>query len=49
MQMCGSQTLLDVVRAAIAPLVDPQVGDNPFGTFVDWNPRVSCVEHSPGD
>jgi hypothetical protein len=22
--------------------------DNPFGTFVDWNPRVSCAEHSPG-
>ena len=21
--------------------------DNPFGTFVDWNPRVSCAEHSP--
>jgi hypothetical protein len=21
--------------------------DNPFGTFVDWNPRVSCVD-SPG-
>jgi hypothetical protein len=21
--------------------------DNPFGTFVDWNPRVSCDEHSP--
>jgi hypothetical protein len=23
--------------------------DNPFGTFVDWNPRVSCAEHSPDD
>jgi hypothetical protein len=23
--------------------------DNPFGTFVDWNPRVSCAEHSMGD
>ncbi|MGH9139888.1 MAG: hypothetical protein ACRD2I_01970 [Vicinamibacterales bacterium] len=23
--------------------------DNPFGTFVDWNPRVSCADHSPGD
>ena len=22
--------------------------DNPFGTFVDWNPRVSCADHSPG-
>jgi len=21
--------------------------DNPFGTFVDWNPRVSCAEHVP--
>jgi hypothetical protein len=21
--------------------------DNPFGMFVDWNPRVSCAEHSP--
>jgi hypothetical protein len=21
--------------------------DNPFGTFVDWNPRVSCSEYSP--
>jgi hypothetical protein len=21
--------------------------DNPFGAFVDWNPRVSCAEHSP--
>lgn len=21
--------------------------DNPFGTFVDWNPHVSCAEHSP--
>jgi hypothetical protein len=21
--------------------------DNPFGTFVDWNPRVTCAEHSP--
>ncbi len=21
--------------------------DNPFGTFVDWNPRVSCADHSP--
>jgi hypothetical protein len=23
--------------------------DNPFGTFVDWNPRVSCADHSPGN
>jgi hypothetical protein len=23
--------------------------DNPFGTFVDWNPRVSCAEHSPDE
>jgi len=22
--------------------------NNPFGTFVDWNPHVSCAEHSPG-
>ncbi len=22
--------------------------DNPFGTFVDWNPRVSCADHVPG-
>jgi len=22
--------------------------ENPFGMFVDWNPRVSCAEHSPG-
>ena len=21
--------------------------DNPFGTFVDWNPRVSCADHVP--
>lgn len=21
--------------------------DNPFGTFADWNPRVSCVDHVP--
>jgi hypothetical protein len=21
--------------------------DNPFGMFVDWNPRVSCAEHAP--
>jgi hypothetical protein len=21
--------------------------ENPFGVFVDWNPRVSCAEHSP--
>jgi hypothetical protein len=23
--------------------------DNPFGTFVDWNPKVSCADHAPGD
>jgi hypothetical protein len=23
--------------------------DNPFGAFVDWNPRVSCADHSPGN
>ena len=23
--------------------------DNPFGTFVDWNPRVSCADHVPGE
>jgi hypothetical protein len=23
--------------------------NNPFGMFVDWNPRVSCAEHSPGN
>jgi hypothetical protein len=23
--------------------------DNPFGAFVDWNPRVSCADHSPND
>ena len=22
--------------------------DNPFGTFVDWNPDVSCAEFNPG-
>jgi hypothetical protein len=22
--------------------------DNPFGTFVDWNPEVSCAEYNPG-
>ena len=22
--------------------------DNPHGVFVDWNPRVSCAEHSAG-
>jgi hypothetical protein len=21
--------------------------DNPFGTFVDWNPRILCVDRSP--
>jgi hypothetical protein len=21
--------------------------DNPFGTFVDWNPQVSCAEYNP--
>ena len=21
--------------------------DNPFGTFVDWNPQVSCLEYQP--
>ena len=21
--------------------------DNPFGTFVDWNPEVSCAEFNP--
>jgi hypothetical protein len=21
--------------------------DNPFGAFVDWNPRVSCTDHTP--
>jgi hypothetical protein len=21
--------------------------DNPFGTFADWNPQVSCVDHMP--
>jgi hypothetical protein len=23
-------------------------GANPHGVFVDWNPRVSCAEHSAG-
>ena len=23
--------------------------NNPFGTFVDWNPHVSCADHSPGE
>jgi hypothetical protein len=23
--------------------------DNPFGTFVDWNPTVSCDDFAPGD
>ena len=23
--------------------------DNPFGMFVDWNPRVSCADHAPGE
>jgi hypothetical protein len=22
--------------------------DNPFGTFVDWNPEVTCAEFNPG-
>jgi hypothetical protein len=22
--------------------------DNPFGMFVDWNPVVSCADHTPG-
>jgi hypothetical protein len=22
--------------------------DNAFGTFVDWNPAVSCAEYNPG-
>ena len=23
--------------------------DNPFGVFVDWNPRVSCAQFNPDD
>lgn len=23
--------------------------NNPFGMFVDWNPHVSCADHSPGE